>query len=78
MTDDLMNLEDIAALWRVSRDHARDRIVKLPGFPQPVPGCGLKNRLWLRTHVVAFLSGETFDQPPRITHKFRTASLSPS
>lgn len=77
MTDDLMDLEEIAALWRVSRDHARDRIVRLPGFPPPIPGSTQKTRLWMRSKVTAFLNGEQFDRA-EIPHRFRTASLSPS
>lgn len=55
MTDELMTLDDIAALYRCSRRHARDIIVKLIGFPFQAPGATPRNPLWLRTEVRAFL-----------------------
>lgn len=53
--NELMTLDDIAALYRCSVRHARDVIVKLPGFPQEAPGATQRNRLWVRAEVRAFL-----------------------
>jgi hypothetical protein len=55
MTDELLNLDDIAALYRCSRRHARDVIVKLVGFPEFAPGSTQRRPLWLRKDVRAFL-----------------------
>jgi len=52
---ELMDLGDIAALYRCSRRHARDVIVKLIGFPEIAPGSTPRNPLWLRIEVKAFL-----------------------
>lgn len=35
MTEELLDLSDIANLYRVSRRYARDVLVKSPGFPMP-------------------------------------------
>ena len=55
MTDELLNLDDIAAMYRCSRRHARDVIVKLVGFPQFAPGSTQRRPLWLRKEVREFL-----------------------
>lgn len=55
MTDELLDLSDIAALYRCSRRHARDVTTKLIGFPEVAPGSTPRNPLWLRIEVKAFL-----------------------
>ena len=56
MTDsDLLDLSDIALLFRSSRRHARDIITKLVPFPEIAPGSTPRNPLWLRVEVRAFL-----------------------
>jgi hypothetical protein len=55
MNDELLNLGDIASLYRCSRRHARDVITKLVGFPELAPGSTPRNPLWLRTEVRAYL-----------------------
>ena len=55
MSDELLNLTDLATLYRCSRRHARDVITKLVGFPEVAPGSTGRNPLWLRTEVRAFL-----------------------
>jgi hypothetical protein len=55
VTDELMTLDDISALYRCSRRHARDMIVKMLGFPDQAPGATPRNPLWLRSEVRAFL-----------------------
>lgn len=53
---DLMTLDDIAKLWKVSTEHARRYLVRLPEFPEPAPGSTRKNRRWRASDVQAFLS----------------------
>lgn len=55
MTDELLNLDDIATMYRCSRRHARDVVTKLVGFPELAPGSTQRNPLWLRIEVRAFL-----------------------
>jgi hypothetical protein len=62
--DDLMTLADIAAMNKCGERHARDVIVKLPGFPDEAPTSTPRNRLWLRTEVRAFVHRK----PARIPH----------
>lgn len=52
--NDLLTLDDIAAMWRCSRRHARDVVVKGAGFPDPAPGSTVKNPVWLTVEVRAF------------------------
>jgi hypothetical protein len=40
---------------RCSVRHARDVLVKLPGFPPEAPTSTPRNRLWLRIEVRAFI-----------------------
>lgn len=56
---ELMDLDDIAKLYRVSRRHARDFIVKHPAFPAPVPGSSGRFQRWRKEDLEAFLSGKT-------------------
>ena len=55
MNDELLDLGDIATLYKCSRRHARDVITKLVGFPEIAPGSTPRNPLWLRVEVRAFL-----------------------
>ena len=52
---DLLTIDDIAALYKVSRWQARDQIVKTPGFPSPAPGTTWKKPRWLADDVRQFL-----------------------
>jgi hypothetical protein len=54
---EMMDLDDIARLWKVKRDYARDVLVKMEGFPPPAPGSTRKFQRWLRRDVVAFVAG---------------------
>lgn len=67
-TPELLTIEDIAAMWRCSVRHARDSLVKQPGFPAPAPGSGPKHRVWLRTEVRAFANRKPTRQPAQIPH----------
>ena len=55
MTEELMDLADIATLYKCSRRHARDVITKEVRFPAIAPGSTPRNPLWLRTEVRAYL-----------------------
>jgi hypothetical protein len=60
---DLMTLDDIASMNHCSIRHARDVLVKLPGFPAEAPTSTPRNRLWLRSEVRAFV----YRKPARIS-----------
>lgn len=62
--NDLMTLEDIAAMNKCSVRHARDVLVKLAGFPPEAPTSTPRNRLWLRSEVRAFIHRK----PAQIPH----------
>lgn len=51
---DLMNLDDIAEMYKCSRNYARDTLVRQPGFPDPAHGSTAKHRVWVRREVRAF------------------------
>ena len=53
--DDLMTLEDIAAMHHCSKRHAGDVLVKIIGFPPEAPTSSPRKRLWLRSEVRAFV-----------------------
>ena len=55
MNDELLDLGDLASLYRCSRRHARDVITKLVGFPDNAPGSTQRNPRWLRVEIKAFL-----------------------
>lgn len=55
MSDDLLTLEAIATMNHCSVRHARDVLVRLPGFPDEAPTSTPRNRLWLRTEIRAYL-----------------------
>ena len=59
MTDELLTLDDIAAIYKLSRDHVRDCVVKMPGFPDLAPGSSRRSPRWLRSEVRAFLYRKT-------------------
>lgn len=59
-----MTLDDIAQMHRCGVRHARDVLVKLPGFPPEAPTSTPRNRLWLRVEVRAFVHRK----PARIPH----------
>lgn len=55
MSDELLTLDDIKAMYRCSYRHARDVITKLVGFPELAPGSTSRHPLWLRIEVQAYL-----------------------
>lgn len=54
--NDLLTPDDIARLWKVSRDYAMRYLVKKPEFPDPAPGSTRKNPRWRAADVLAYLS----------------------
>lgn len=67
--NDLITLDEIAQIHRCSTRHARDVLVKLPGFPQEAPTSTPRNRLWLMKEVRAFINRK----PAQIPHKLNFA-----
>lgn len=61
---ELLTLDDIAQMHRCSARHARDVLVRLPGFPAEAPTSTPRNRLWLRSEVRAFIHRK----PAQIPH----------
>lgn len=55
---ELLNLDDIAARWKVEREYARRYLVKRPGFPDPAPGSTRKQPRWRASDVDQFINGE--------------------
>jgi hypothetical protein len=53
---DLLTLDCIAEMHHCNQRHARDVIVRLPGFPPEAPTSTPRKRLWLRTEVRAFIN----------------------
>ncbi len=60
--DELLTIDDIAALYKVQRRTARDEVVKSPGFPQHAPGTSWKKPRWLASEVMRFLKNESSEQ----------------
>lgn len=60
---ELLDLDDIARLYRVSRRHARDVLVKQPGFPKPAPGSSPKIPLWHAEKIRAYIAEESAEIP---------------
>lgn len=67
--NDLITLEEIAEMHRCSTRHARDVLVKLPGFPPEAPTSTPRNRLWLLKEVRAYINRK----PAQIPHKLSFA-----
>jgi hypothetical protein len=61
MTDELLDLGDIATLYKCSRRHARDVITKAVRFPDIAPGSTPRNPLWLRVEIKAYLHRKPSD-----------------
>ena len=53
--DDLLTLDDLAQMHRCTVRHARDVLVKIPGFPPEAPTSTPRKRLWLRAEIRAFI-----------------------
>lgn len=57
--NDLMTLDDITEMLRLSRYHVRDVVVKTPGFPPPAPGTGPRKPRWPAKEVRKFFAGKS-------------------
>lgn len=62
----LLNIDDIAALWGVTRRHARDILVKTPGFPQEAPGSSVRQKRWAKDDVYAYIHRKPAQNPREI------------
>lgn len=62
-----MTLAEIAEMHHCGQRHARDVLVKLPGFPAEAPTSTPRNRLWLRSEVRAFVHRKPA-RPAQISH----------
>lgn len=65
--NDLLTLDDIAAMWQCNRRHARDVLVKHAEFPPPAPGSTVKNPVWLRSEVRSYANRKP-KSPAQIPH----------
>lgn len=73
---DLMTLDDIAQMHHCNIRHARDVIVKLPGFPREAPTSTPRNRVWVRAEVRAHVTRRA---PAKEKHtSFAHGSLKPA
>ena len=59
MTNELLTIDDITAMTKLSRYHVRDVVVKSPGFPPPAPGTGPRKPRWSAAAVRNFFSGKS-------------------
>jgi hypothetical protein len=55
---DLLTLDDLAELWKVSREYAQRYLVKRPEFPEPAPGSTRKKPRWRSNDVRTFIGGQ--------------------
>jgi hypothetical protein len=53
---DVITLEEIAQMHRCSLRHARERLVRIDGFPARIPGRHRQFPLWPRQEVLAFVT----------------------
>lgn len=68
MNTELLTIDDIAAMYQLSRITVRDQVVKKPGFPAPAPGTTWKKPRWLASDVRSFLQRKPA-QTPQNTRK---------
>lgn len=65
MTDEILTIEDIASLYKVTRERARDNIVKQPGFPDLAPGSTWRQPRWVASEVRAFIRRRSPQRSPK-------------
>jgi hypothetical protein len=63
MNTELIDLSELAEMYKCSRRHARDVIAKLVGFPELAPGSTPRHPRWLRVEIRAFLHRKTKKSP---------------
>lgn len=56
---EILSLDDIASMYRVSRRYARDFLTKQPGFPPQAAGSTKKNPVWLEDALRSYMRGES-------------------
>lgn len=64
MNDEILTLEDIAAMYKVSRERARDTIVKRPDFPDLAPGSTWRQPRWVAAEVRAYIRRRSPQKSP--------------
>jgi predicted DNA-binding transcriptional regulator AlpA len=52
--EELVGTGDLAAMWRLNREHVTNNITKRPDFPQPALNLSRKTRRWRRVEVEAW------------------------
>lgn len=60
--DEFLTWDDIARIYRTTRRHVRDVIVKDPEFPKPVKGSGVRKPLYPADKVRAYMLGEAVSE----------------
>lgn len=55
----LLTIDDITAITKLSRAHVRDVVVKEPNFPARAPGTGPRKPRWPEDAVRKFFTGES-------------------
>jgi predicted DNA-binding transcriptional regulator AlpA len=55
----LLTIDDITTMTKLSRYHVRDVLVKSPGFPPPAPGTGPRKPRWPESAVRKFFAGKS-------------------
>lgn len=63
MNDELLDYDDIAALYKVKRERARDTIVKQPGFPDLAPGTTWRQPRWVAAEVRSYIRRRSPQSP---------------
>lgn len=63
MTDEILTIDDIASLYKVSRERARDTIVKRPDFPELAPGSTWRQPRWVAAEVRAYIRRRSPQSP---------------
>ena len=69
---ELLTVDDIAIIYKVTARTARENITKTPGFPAVAPGSTPRHPRWLASDVQAFVTRKVQQAP----HKSRTSSAS--
>lgn len=64
-TDEILTLDDIATMYRVTRERARAHIVKQPGFPEIAPGTTWRLPGWSTHKVRQYIRGASPEKAPK-------------
>lgn len=66
MNEEILTLEDIAKLYKVDRERARDTIVKTPGFPELAPGSTWRQPRWVAAEVRSYIRRRSPQSPRKV------------